>query len=426
MHAKRWLTVAFATLGSMLLAQAASAQNHYQPGYIVSAQGDTLRGLIDYRNWEHNPNKLFFKAQANAAKECYTPLAIKEFAVANEIYEGAIVETEVSRDDLYNMDTTKTLKIKVDTSFLQAIVRGPKSLYYYKNDYGKEFFYIKENSKFTLLAYKKFLTYYDLNQKIEEVNTYIGQLAVYLNDCPVLYQYLGNINYTSRSLEKLFRQYYSSQPQSMTFSRKTEGIRLEFGVLAGVSHSSVKFNSDINPTPYAYLIHANNKQSTNLSVGVFMDAIFPRKLEKYSFYNELLFTSLKVNNTYADNSDNNQPKVISTTLGCSYVKLNSMIRYKYPIKGITLYVNAGISNGIMAAKTNDKTTTSKFFNSESVTKGKVIEKLSTHEFGLLAGFGARYKCYSFETRYESGNGMSGIRTLGSDTQRIYFLLGYRF
>lgn len=423
MHAKRCLTVAIATLGGMLLAQATSAQSHYQPGYIVSAQGDTLHGLIDYRNWEHNPNKLFFKAQANAAKECYTPLAIKEFGIANENYEGAIVETEVSRDDLYNMDTSKTLRIKVDTTFLQAIVRGPKSLYYYKNGYGKEFFYIKENSKFTLLAYKKFLTYYDFDKKIDEVNTYIGQLAIYLNDCPVLYQYLGNIKYTSRSLEKLFRQYYSSQPQSMTFSRKTEGIRPEFGVLAGISVSTLKFESDYFPE----LVNAGYKPSTNFSAALFMDAIFPKGFGKYSFYNELLFTSLKVNGSYVFNYVyNNHPLIEQTEIGYSYLKLNSMVRYKYPVRGIMLYVNAGISNGLVVNQTNVNTITEQSPNSKETVTRKAIRITTPYEFGFLGGLGARYKCYSFEMRYEIGNGMSDISILSSNTQRYFFLLGYKF
>ncbi len=48
-----------------------------------------------------------------------------------------------------------------------------------------------------------------------------------------------------------------------------------------------------------------------------------------------------------------------------------------------------------------------------------------YEQGILAGIGTGLSLFSFELRYEAGNGMSDY-ALVSRTKRGYLLLGYRF
>jgi hypothetical protein len=39
------------------------AQSNYKQGRVVTLQGDTLRGYINYREWPYNPEEFAFKAQ---------------------------------------------------------------------------------------------------------------------------------------------------------------------------------------------------------------------------------------------------------------------------------------------------------------------------------------------------------------------------
>ena len=39
------------------------SQSNYYEGYVVKNNGDTLKGYIDYRNWEYSPVSFNFKVK---------------------------------------------------------------------------------------------------------------------------------------------------------------------------------------------------------------------------------------------------------------------------------------------------------------------------------------------------------------------------
>lgn len=63
---------------------------------------------------------------------------------------------------------------------------------------------------------------------------------------------------------------------------------------------------------------------------------------------------------------------------------------------------------------------------ETITEGVAMDETRTYEQSFILGTGTRYNKFSFEFRYENGNGMSAYSNLGSSAKRLYFLLGYRF
>src|SRR6187549_1124270 len=86
------------TLGLLVFVGLAkvSAQVDYRPGYVVSSQGDTIQGSIDYRNWLQNPKTISFRPSAQGVEHTYKPLEIRAFGVAGDVYESAIVHVDVS------------------------------------------------------------------------------------------------------------------------------------------------------------------------------------------------------------------------------------------------------------------------------------------------------------------------------------------
>lgn len=157
--------------------------------------------------------------------------------------------------------------------------------------------------------------------------------------------------------------------------------------------------------------------STNFSTGLFLDVILPRNHGKWSINNELLFSSYKVSG---------QRGINSTEIGYSYLKLNNMVRFKYPVGNLFVYVNAGLSNGFAISETNNKKLYALRNGSPLLTEQKALNDTRKFENGWIFGIGAKHNRFSFEVRYENGNGMSEYQTLSSSTKRYYFLLGYRF
>ncbi len=407
----------------ILIFQNSFCQKNYLPGYIIKLNGDTLHGFIDYKNWEKNPNKMLFQERIGDEKIIFTPTDIKSFSVKDEIYVSAIIKSEVSPNHTDKMNFNPELKLISDTTFLQTMIQGTKSLYYYKNRNANENFYIKQNDEFDLLKQKKYLVK-DINGRnlLTENRKYIGQLRIYLNDCPSIQSKLMRTKYNKQSLEQLFGFYYDCTKTGIKFQKKTEKLLVETGVLAGLSISSLKFNGNY----YPFLVRIDFAKSYNFTTGLFLDVILPRNQRKLSIYNEFIIKSYKVEGRYDDFTSNNYYTINYIKIGYTYLKINTMFRYKQPVGKMFLYLNAGMSNGFAISETNNRKKESKFYSSHSTSDIKALPKTRKYEQGLIFGLGSTFKKYSFEIRYETGNGISDYTDLGSKTKSYYFLFGYRF
>ncbi|MBN1197744.1 MAG: PorT family protein [Bacteroidales bacterium] len=405
-----------------LISSLSFCQKNYLPGYIIMLTGDTVKGTLDYRNWERNPRKIAFLASGSSETAEYSPATITGFGVLDEIYISAVIETEVSSDKTGDLTFDPTLNMVVDSGFLQVLVRGDKSLYLFRNKLGKEQFYIGQDSAMELLVYKKYLKSQNGQSSIVENKKYIGQLTLYLSDCQSISQKLQNTNYQQNSLEKLFLTYYDDKHSSPSFYKKPENLILAFGIKAGASYTKLTFHS----ANFIYLVEASYKPSYNFTCGVNMDVILTRNNRKWSICNELLFTHYGVEGEYTDYTNENKYTIYSSRLGYMYLKLNNLIRFKLPVGKVFLYANAGISNGFAFVERNEMTVTSKLYDQERVEQKKALDDTRKYEVGFLGGLGAGIGRFSFEARYEYATGMSPYNNLRSNVDRIYLFLGFRF
>lgn len=406
----------------LLTYQLAFSQENYIPGYVIKNSNDTVFGFVDYRNWEKNPVMVKFKKNIEDAPISFNPIDITEFMVDGEIYVSGIINTEISPIQTDKLIDAPQINITVDTTFLQTLFRGKKSLYYYKNSDGRENFYIKQDTGFDLLIYKRYLKQQDSKRVITENRKYLGQLTLYLNDCETINSRLENTSYNQKSLIKLFQYYYKCSPSDISFQKGIEKIHTEIGVLAGFSLTSLKFSSDA----FAYLVEAGYDPSINFSSGIFFDFILPRNQRKWSINNEILFSTYKVSGSYEEYVSENRYSITTTEIGYSYLKINNLVRFKYPIGHIFLFLNGGISNGFVVNETNYKKRKSKFYTTDRVVEDLALDDTRKYEQGFILGTGIKYDRFSFEIRYEKGNGMSEYMALNSSTKRYYLLLGYRF
>ena len=128
------------TILAISLFQISFSQTNFKPGYAISLKGDTIRGFIDYRNWERNPDKIIFKSNINDNQTQYSPVDIREFGVLDEVYVSAIVKTDGSFNELKISSFNTEITNRVDTAFLQSMVKGKKGLYHYINKFGENNF----------------------------------------------------------------------------------------------------------------------------------------------------------------------------------------------------------------------------------------------------------------------------------------------
>lgn len=290
-------------------------QTNYLPGYIVNLNGDTTKGFINYRNWEINPREISFKQNPDGSSLNFNPLTIKGFGVLDEIYTSAAVEKEISFYSTDNLQHNAHLQIESDTVFLQTLFNGVKSLFV--NTYKKEEpqFYIKQDTMFKLLIYKKYLKLEDNKSVVIENKNYLGQLTLYLAGCKNIQSKLKNTRYNKTGLENLFSYFYACTDSEISFQRKSEKAKIEFGLLGGISNTTIKFESE----EYPYLVNTKFNSSNNFSGGVFLDLVLPRNWRKWSVYSDLIYTKFALSGHF---DDNYHPANIK--LGYSYLKLNNV------------------------------------------------------------------------------------------------------
>lgn len=421
MQTKRTFSRLALVFSGILLFQIVHSQEKYLPGYIVNLKGDTLSGFIDYRNWKINPDKIDFKDRLENKQITCRPADITEFKVKDEIYVSAIVNIETSPRNTEDLNYDKAMHLQVVTTFLQTIYKGKKSLYHYFN-LGKDYFYIRQDTTFELLLYKRYLFVQGENSIINENKAYLGQLDNYLKDCPGLEARLKKTAYRQTDLNNLFKSYYESTQSEISFKKEMEKMTPEFGLLAGVSLTSLSFTG----TDTQYLTKTDFNTSINFSAGLFCDLILPRNQRKWSVNNELFLSMYNVTGTYEEHGASDNYSVTTTELGYIYLKLNNLVRYRYPIGTSYLFFNGGISNGFVIDETNYKNVYTKFYTQETTEEGVAIDDTKKYELGFIIGSGFRTGRYSLEVRYERASGMSKFYDLTGRPNRIFFLLGYRF
>ena len=151
-----------------------------------------------------------------------------QFYAAGKVYRSAIIKIDQSPRKTNESTLSPEFQFIIDTVFLQAIILGEKELYYLNDSTGKESFYIRQDAMFEWLIYKK----YQIKQKDKKVvivnNNYIGQLLLYLQNCPSINSVLSETNYDLKSLSKVFYFYYDCTNTKVVYRKKEKKLKLFF------------------------------------------------------------------------------------------------------------------------------------------------------------------------------------------------------
>jgi hypothetical protein len=156
-------------------------QSNYHAGYILKAGGDTIKGFINYREWERSPKKIDFKpSMDNAKATAYAPEAIKGFGVYGfERYVSYIGVVTMSSNDISSLSSDIDTSKKIDTLFLKQVTTGKYVTLYSNKDAIKVRLFIAEpgDNPSELIYY----SYINDVQQIAGSSQFIGQLLLIAN-----------------------------------------------------------------------------------------------------------------------------------------------------------------------------------------------------------------------------------------------------
>jgi len=421
MHFKDILILSILILGSFGLKS--FAQRNYISGTVIHQNGDTLHGWIDYQNWERNPRVIRFKSNEEGEIQKFSPLQIHSFKLDKEYYVSAIIDIEISMDRTNSLSDQSELLLEKDTVFLQNLYTGSKSLYYNKDQSGRDHFYIGVDQEYMLLIYKKYIAYDRHDSHFTGENKkFIGQLTYYLDECKGISNLIQQSEYNKNSLVNVFHKYYQCLNEEAVFKKQKDHISVDFGVLAGLTMTNLELSQNFP----SIIVHADYQTSYSFSAGLFLDLFFVRNISHWSFNSELFYSTYDINGSARKNYGENYWDINEIQFAYSYLKLNNMIRYKHSFKDVSVFANLGVSNGFVISETNKRVIESHVHAVYSTDEVPAILETRGWEIGWLAGFGLGYKAFALEFRYEKANGMSDYERLKSTVARNHFLLSYRF
>lgn len=274
---------------SILFSLNAEAQHNYRSAYIVDLKNDTLKGFIDYKEWENNPKEISFKSNLNQP-------APTQFTVANsaafgvngaEYYQRTIVskskgQTNPNRLSI-GIDTSKT----TDTVFLKVVVAGKNVSLFSLTDDVKTRYYITSTEDRAAHELDYYMFYIaENNVKVQTLFTFRNQLKLvaghYNKDSAKLTEDIKYANYRERDLREIVDLINGESSQSFT----PPGV---FGarVFAGVA---ARFNKLKAGGGQSFFPDGTNESVTSPVVSAGVDFFLNKYTKKFVFRAEIEYS----------------------------------------------------------------------------------------------------------------------------------------
>ncbi len=198
-----------------------SAQSDFRSGYIVKNNNDTVYGLIDYRGNKTNARECHFRQDEKSEVVKYLPSEISTYRFT---------------DSKYYVSKSVNTGEKEEQIFLEYLINGIVSIYYYSDMIGDHYFAEKEKGKLINLKNESKEVIIDATKYTRETKEYVGILKYLLRDSPTVLNEVNNATLNRQALIKLASDYHysiCSDKSCIIYERKPTKVKFEFGPLIG-------------------------------------------------------------------------------------------------------------------------------------------------------------------------------------------------
>lgn len=215
----------------------AKAQSDFRPGYVITLQGDTVNGLINYRKDLDNSKNCIFKNKADQESIIYTPDQIRAYRF---------------KDGKYYI-SSNSLNHKFENNvFVEHVSKGAVSIYYYKDDVQEHLLVSKDTLILELDNQERRGGNPGFDERfVANLQLYKRQLKYLMQDQPSLLGKVDRTAYSRKDLIALAKDYQELDDPSQNYlqfeKNALKDITANFGVFfsTGLSHlSSPPYNID--------------------------------------------------------------------------------------------------------------------------------------------------------------------------------------
>jgi hypothetical protein len=178
---KQFYALAFAIL--LFSFHQASAQTNYKQGFVITNNGETISGFINYREWYSNPDNISFKKTLDDKVQTFHPMDIRYFEIVGlEEYQSARVAISMGKTDIQTIGNEIDTTSKTDQLFLKIVQKGTNVSLLSYTDAIKTRFYVNDNKTGGTPQELKYQPYLDNDSSsLKKKNIYYAQLIELAN-----------------------------------------------------------------------------------------------------------------------------------------------------------------------------------------------------------------------------------------------------
>ncbi|MCC6463583.1 MAG: hypothetical protein IT260_24145 [Saprospiraceae bacterium] len=409
-----------------LFSAPAFSQTGFQPGLLLRATGDTLKGLILDRDWMINGRTVEFKSAENEPIRTYSPLEAPWFYVRGQWYAGKVVRLDKSPHELARLSESAVPLLVWDTLFLRAQVLGRANLFYCLDADSKPHFLLgKDSVEAEELILRKYLAERNGLREVVTLEKFRGQLAYYLEDCPGIKPDIQRVQYTQSSMIDLVRDYnicMSHEATGYVVAESHTKFRWEGIVLAGASLAQLHLNV---PSDYT-ISQARFKPSIKPCLGLALNLVFPWNQQRWSAYAELSYWSYRTEARVPRIFSQDYTEDYDYAMHMAYRKTLLALRYQAPTGKFRPFFFAGFTSA-RAFKHDHTLTLYKHYPGREEVEHQPALAADVYllQRGFTLGTGVRYGHFSLELRFDRGGEASNPTDVSWKTNALGLLAGYR-
>jgi len=298
------------------------AQSNYKPGYVVYLKGDTIKGFIDYKEWNINPREIHFKSDlSKSTYDEYNLKNTKSFAITGiEFYERFILPISQDQVDINKLAVSPDTTTVRDTVFLKLSASGRFIKMFKYIDEIKPRYFILENGE-NLPAELIYHAYYNPSQSstINYINTFRGQLTYLAQKNNVaagnLKSVISRANYNESSIVKIVQLINGNNGEEFN---PPGLIGSKWFIGAGINYHSLKFTQNTGTAFAGSFVTNNSGLFPEINAGI--DVFTNKNTQKLVIAFEL---SATVNQFNVVNTNN--PGIVQSTTTLKFSQYNTAL-----------------------------------------------------------------------------------------------------
>lgn len=242
------------------------AQINLRPGYIISNENDSIYGFIDFRTSDRNARQCVFKNPLTGETKTYHP--------------GDIYAYRFTDDGRFYVTRTVTINEQPQTLFLEYIIQGIISLYYYRGD-EPIYFFETEDGRMIQVSEKEEMIHKESGAlAVKKDMKYIGVLNYLFSESDKAKKKMKNTSFNRDYFAELTKDYHyevcETGEECIEFEAKKDSryINIKFSARTGVKIMTF----DVSP------VYKAKMKSAAPFVGVDADFSIPRLTRIFSVH----------------------------------------------------------------------------------------------------------------------------------------------